>query len=79
MTPEERAEVFAFARARITEDRDRALNLYKNKSEILDSSQAASEDPDRDPEQYGGIYFGLLVAAGYKDHAEYKPHWDRRT
>ena len=77
-TPDQMAELFAFARARITEDRDTALRFYEDRRKVLEMAEKTYADTGRDPEQvYDPALYALLVADRYKDHPDYRAEWKR--
>jgi hypothetical protein len=76
MTPGEKAELIAFARARIDEDRDRALALHEHKSKILETAAKTAPHEGVEGGLDPGAWFAALVAAGYRTHPDYRPEWD---
>lgn len=87
LPPEQQLELVEFARARLAEEKAQRLREIEvregalNDAESLLREQQANPSP---PHPAGWLvgdawpaFVAHLVAAPYKDHADYKPVWDR--
>lgn len=82
MTPAEQAELIAFLRARLEEEKQKALEEIAVKERILDHAEeiAPRLDNPKDNRYLGdgwGAFITSLMAAPYDKHPDYREWWGR--
>ena|ERR1043165_9514177 len=82
MTPAEQAELIAFLRARLAEEKQKVLKEIAVKERLLDEAEEfaprlANPKNDRPVGDGWGAFITSLMAAPYSQHPDYQEWWGR--